>query len=86
MRLQLAHLKETTVLNAGPALAVTASASADSENVQYSVIITLVRRQILKTFSLSDNYLSQAFRCGLYPLVSMEDYPEGLTDGSRNQG
>jgi hypothetical protein len=34
MGLQLAHLKETTVLNAGPALAVIASAPADSEGVQ----------------------------------------------------
>jgi hypothetical protein len=28
---------------------------------------------------------NQAFRCGLHPLVPMEDTPEGLTDGSRNK-
>ena len=29
--------------------------------------------------------LYQTFRCGLYPLVPMEDTREGLTDGSRNK-
>jgi hypothetical protein len=77
MGLQLADLKETTVLNAGPALAVKARLRANSGNVQNSVIITLVRRQALESSELSDNYLSQACRCGCILWFRWKITPKG---------